>query len=408
MNVKFVTAQLVELFTRLVKFDSNLGIYHNGVDNDYPERVERHINNSATAKPAAKLYKKYLVGNGFGVELDKVIVNKDKNITLRKFLNKIGLSDAYQNGVFIHLNYNLNFKVISVDVIPFKHCRVGKKDDKDYNGKILVYDNWNGVNGKIEKNKIKSFDVYNPDSKVIQSQIENAGGIQDYKGQIMFFNPEEAIYPLSHIDNVMNDADSEFRAGVFKNLSLRKGFFGKRIVITPPMVDGDLRKPETELSDSEREEKRLAESERENFKANMQSFIGADNVDGMLHLEMEFEGDDIEKSIKFIDVQTNINDKLFEYTEKSSSNNIRKAYGNIPSILIENPESSVFGQSGQMLTNAKIFYQEQTEENRDQLENEILNPIMGIFEGFEMPTGGLKIIPLIDVSIKTTEDAVNK
>lgn len=398
MNVKFVTAQLVELFTRLVKFDSNLGIYHNGVDNAYPERVERHINNSATAKPAAKLFKKYIVGNGFGDDLDKIIVHKEKNITLRKFLQKIAHSYAYQNGVFIHVNYNLNYKITSIDVLPFKHCRVGKKDDKDYNGKILVYDNWNGESGKLDRNKIKVIDVYNPDAKVIQSQIEKAKGIDNYKGQILFFNPEDAIYPLSHIDNVMNDADSEFRAGIFKNLSLRKGFFGKRIVITPPMVDGELRRPETELSQSELEEKRLAETERENFKKNMQSFIGADNVDGMLHLEMEFEGDDIEKSIKFIDVQTNINDKLFEYTEKSASNNIRKAYGNIPSILIENPESSVFGQSGQMLTNAKIFYQEQTEEDRDVQENEILNPIMGNFEGFVMPEGGLKIKKLIEVT----------
>lgn len=35
------------------------------------------------------------------------------------------------------------------------------------------------------------------------------------------------------------------------------------------------------------------------------------------HMEMELEGDDIEKQMKFVDVETDINDKLFEYTERN-------------------------------------------------------------------------------------------
>jgi hypothetical protein len=138
----------------------------------------------------------------------------------------------------------------------------------------------------------------------------------------------------------------------------------------------------------------------------MQSFIGADNADGMLHLEMEFEGDDIKKIINFIDVNTNINDKLFEYTEKSTANNIRKAFGNIPSILIENNESSVFGNSGEMLKQAKLFYQDQTEEDRDTIETDVLKPLLEKFEGFIMPAAGLKILPLIE-NVKINEPINN-
>ena len=401
MQPKLIAVKLFELAKRLIKYDKQLGVYHNGIDNNYPERVERIINNSATAKPAAKLFRKYIVGKGFGDILNNFIVNNTKEITLRKFLTKLAHSYSYQNGVFIHVNYNLNFKIISIDVLPFSHCRIGKKDDLKYNGKIILYDNWDETNGKIDIKKFEVIDVYNSSKDVIKAQIEKAGDIKKYKGQIFFFNPDETIYPLAHIDNVIDDADSEKMSSVFKNTSLRKGFFGKKIVVTPPMLGEDLRHPDNLLTDDQLLEKRYVETERTNFRNSMQSFIGADNADGMLHLEMEFEGDDIEKTIKFIDVNTNINDKLFEYTEKSTANNIRKSFGNIPSILIENNESSVFGQSGEMLKKAKEFYQDQTEEDRDTIETDILNILLSNFEGFTVPTGGLKIIPLINVETST-------
>jgi hypothetical protein len=402
MRAKFVAAKLFELAKRLVKFDKSFGVYTNGYENSYAERVERIINNSATAKPATKLFRKYIVGKGFGDVLNVVIVNKEYRTSLRKFLFNLANSYAYQNGVFIHVNYNLNYKIDSLKILPYKHCLVGKKDDKDWNGKILIYDNWNGENGKVDKKKVNVIDAYNPDKKVIETQIQKAGGIKKYKGQVFFYNPEETIYPLAHIDNVLNDADSEYRVGQFKNTSLIKGFFGKKIVVTPPMIDGDLRRPASELSEAEQAEKQEATTERDNFRKQMQTFVGSDNVDGMLHLEMEFEGDDIDKVMKFINVDTNINDKLFAHTEISVGNNIAKSLM-IPSILINQSDNSIFGNSGALLVEAKKYFQEQTEEDRDNIENEILNPLFKNFQDFTIPEGGLKIIPLIQDAVNNKE-----
>lgn len=397
-KARFVSAKLIELFKRVVNFDKSLGVYSNGPNNSYPERVERIINNSATTKPSVKLFRKYIVGKGFGDDLDKFIVNEEKRINLRKYLFNMINSYSYQNGVFVHLNFNLKYKISSVSVLPYKHCLVGKKDDKKYNGKICVYDNWSGEDGDVDKKKIISIDVFNPDPKVIEAQIKEVKGLDNYKGQIFFYNPEDTIYPLAHIDNVLNDADSEYRAGQFKNLSLRKGFFGKKIVVTPPMVDGDIRyTPDEDLTTAQLSEKREGLKERDAFRESMESFVGAENVDGMLHLEMEFEDDDIEKSIKFIDVNTNINDKLFKHTEDSVSKNIAKSIG-VPSILIDNSDKTIFGNSGALLQNAKEFFQEQREEDIRNIENEVLNPIFEMFQDFPMPEGGLKIIPLIEVN----------
>jgi hypothetical protein len=394
MQARFVAAKLIEIAKRLVKFDESFNIYANGLGNDYPERVERLINNSSTAKPCAKLLRKYIVGQGFESQND-FIVHQEDGTSLRKFLSRLALSYSYQNGVFIHVNYNLEGEKISLKVLPFVNCRIGKKDSKDHHGKILVSENWNA--DKINDKDIDIIDIYNPRKEVILDQIRNARELKKYKGQVLFFNPEESIYPLSHLDSAINDADSEFRAGEFKNLTLRKGFFGKKLIITPPMV-GNNNIDEEYLTPEQANEKHLEETERDNFRKNIQSFMGSDNVDGALHLEMEFEGDSIDNVIKFVDIQSNIDDKLFEYTEKSVSNNIRKAFSNVPSVLIEGSDNSVFGQSGELLKSAKIFYQEQTEEDRNLIENEILNVLLKNFKGFDLPEQGMKIKKLINVS----------
>lgn len=405
MRAKFVAAKLFELTKRLVDWDKSLGIYKNGNDNNYPERVERIINNSATAKPAAKLFKKYIVGFGFvGDKINDFVVNKKNNITLRKLLNGSGINYSYQNGVFAHVNYNLEGVKTSIKILPYSHCRIGKKDDKNYHGKILVYDNWDGANGKFEKNKIKVIDVFNDDPKIVKAQIKKAGGVNKYKGQVFFYNPEQTIYPLAHIDNAMNDADSEYRVGIFKNISLRKGFFGKQLVITPPMVGSDLKdiRPE-ELTENQKFELRQAKTERENFQKQIKSFIGSENGDGVMHMEMEFGTDGIDKVMKFVEIKTNINDKLFAHTENSVANNIRKAYANIPSILIENSDNSIFGQSGEMLKSAKLFYQDQTEDDRLNLVNEFFKPLLKGFKDFDQDL--LKTLE-IDKLIKTENNGI--
>lgn len=408
MQAKFVAARLIELSKRVINFDKSLQVYQNGIGNEYPERVERVINNSVTAKRATRLFRKYIVGRGFASDdINNFIVNKTKGMSLYRFLYKVANSYTRQNGAFVHINYNLNYEITSLDVLPYTHCLLGKEDSNKYKGKILVYDNWlRDANPKFDKDKIAIIDVFNPDKKVLEAQIARAGGISKYKGQIFFFNPEETIYPLSHIDEVLNDADSEFRASQFKNISLRKGFFGKQIAITPPMVDGDLkaRSISKELTDLEIAEFTAQEKERENFKEALQSFVGVENVDGMLHLEMEFEGDDIDKIMKFIEIKTNINDKLFAFTEESVSKNIGKAL-EVPNILIDNHDNSIFGNSGEMITQAKQFYQEQREEDIKLLEVEVINPLMRIFKGFQYPENGLQIVPLINV--QKTETNVN-
>lgn len=380
-----ILTTLVNLYKNIVKYDPHKGIFINGIDNAYPERVERTINNSVTARQSAALLQAFITGRGFE-GLNEVAVNS-KGTTLLQFLNEVAYSFSRQYGAFVHVNYDLNGDIVYLDSLPYSHCRIGKKDDNKYNGKILVSPDWND-----RRKTPEVFDVYSPLKEVVLAQITKQG-INKYKGQILFINPSPFEYPLSKVDPVILDADTEYQISIFKNASLRKGFFGKQIVITRPFADGAM---ENNPSYGDKI------TERNNFRDAMEKFLGAENVASFLHLEIPLDSFDLEKEIIFKNIDSNINDKLFAHSELTVSDNIRMAFNNIPAALIRSTDSSVFGQSGEYLKAMKLFYQEETEFERLLIESEISKLTLK-YIGLQKK---LTIKPLINVNITADNSAV--
>lgn len=390
--MKNLATAFIQLFKKEEPLDKKLGIHKNGVDNNYPELVESLIANSVTASQCANLMATYISGRGFG-KANSTIVNENKGTTLLQFIQDIAESIAYHKGVFIQVNYNLNYEITDMDVLPFTDCRVGKKDDTGYNGKILVHPHWD----KAKKDEIRAVDIFNPKKEVLKSQIDKAGSIQKYNGQIFYFKFGKAIYPFSPIHPCLEDADSEKRAAIYKNTSLRKGFFGKTLVVTKPLVDNTIKELEPK-------EYQAQVSERDSFRETIQEFVGAENADGVLHLEMEFAGDKIEEEILFKNIESNIDDKLFAFTEESVSDNIRMCFNNVPSALIHSKDGALFSSSGEAIKAMKEFYQDQTNDERMMVE-EIVRKLM---KKFKTKVEGLKIDPLIQTETQSEEEDPDK
>lgn len=379
----------IKIFQKTFGFDKGLKIFKNGVDNNYAELVEDAIDNSVTASRCVETISDFIVGKGFSDEQNKIIVHKEKGTTLFQFLQDIADSIAKQKGVFIHCNYDGNYKIKDMDVLPFIDGRVGKADDNDYSGKIVLCKDWSD---KKSAKKNKEIDIYNDDKAVIEAQVEKAKGVKNYKGQVFYFKYGKFTYPLSAIHPAIKDAESEAKASVFKHISLTKGFFGKTLVITKPLVD-DL------LKETDPDEYRNQQTERDAFKDTIKKFMGAENADGVLHVEMEFESDKIEDEFYIKQVESNIDDKLFAHTEDSVANNICAAL-KVPPILIRQKDGTMFAASGEMLTQAKQFVQEQTTNDRMNVE-QIINKLMG---NFQEPQSNLKIIPLIKTENNGTDN----
>ena len=378
--------KLIDIFKRLVSYDKKLEVYKNGEDNNYPERIDRLINNSVTAKTASNIMTQFLIGKGLG-QYDNIKVGSD--LTLLELAKDIAPELVDHKGVFIHVNYNLNFDITSAKVLPFNQCRLGKKDSKKYNGKILVKTDWSDT-----KEDAIAFDVFNDNADVIQSQINTAVSIDKYKGQIFYYNLDKRyFYPYSRIDAIQEDCDSERQSAIYKNQLLRKGFFGRTICITRPLIDDNI--SQYIINDNgdsvTNPEYRKAVSEATDVKNTIEEFLGAENAGGAMLMEMDFAGDKLDEAILFKNIESNINPDLFNNVEDSLRSNILIAFNNLPIDLVK--LSTGLSNSGEAVKQNKLLYWENTTKERNTLEF-ILNKIMNRFNGFEM-SDDIKIQPLI-------------
>ena len=345
-------ATIIDLQQReVVSIDKQKGIYNNGIDNAYPQRVERIINNSVTAKAACDKAKSFIVGNGFESEvLNEYVIYSDVtgDVTLYDLLTKVAHSISRQKAAAINVQYDGNFDVSALKHVPYRNCSIGKKDSVGYTGIIHVYSNWEKRQGEDFKplNATK-VNVFNPNKEVVKAQFKD-----NYLGQMaMLMLDDEFVYPLAQIDPALEDADTEAQIKGFKNGELRGGFFAKYMVYHTAYEN---------ISDQEQ------------FKKTLGEFQGGDHKKSLLLIPATFDADGkfvSDANIKLEKIEQNINDKIFESYEKSVANNIRKSMWNIPSILIEQQEGSMFGSSGEAMKAAFEIYNAQTRNLRKTVSN---------------------------------------
>lgn len=352
------------------------GVYYNGCNNDYPEVVERLINASSTAKGCSSVLSKFMYCNGFDFEFQaranakasrirfdrsQFYINQKKetpNSLLRKVCNTL----SKQRGVFFHINYNALYQKTSVQIIPYKDVRIGKADDNNYSGMYCVRNDWAGFRGLrlSSERKEEWINAYNPDPRIIQAQVEKAGGWKYYKGQVFFLNLDNNDrYPLSFFDSVLTDCDSERQSTIYANDSFRKGFFGNYIVLTKPFE---------------------TEDDRSDFREALQAIRGVGREDSVVHLEKILTSDTFEEEFKLVDIKTNINDKLFAYTDEKCARNIRTAT-NVPTVLLEEVQGKLGATSGESLAEAQLYMQKKLEEERNAIEDAFEE----LFDNFERP-----------------------
>lgn len=338
------------------------GIMLFGKENDYPQLIERIVNNSITAKSVKNIYSKFLCGQGFEQpEINKVIIGKDnkgKNITLKKLLSLVCDSLALNNGAYIHVNYNMDFKAVNSKLVSFKYCRFSKIDDNGYTSKIGVYENWDKdqdywKDRKYNKNDIRFYNIFSSEKEVFLSHLKELNGnIKKYKGQINYlFLDDQYLYPLSPFDEVYLDCDTEYQVAIFKNNTTRNGMTKKTIL---------------------RMQEPVNETDEDELKVTIKNWQGADGDNVLvLYDEIDQETGQIKNTGAFAaDVlESAIDDKLFDGWQTELTNNIRKAVKALPAILIDYDESKLGTTSGEAIIQAVNFYNAMTEDDRSQISN---------------------------------------
>ena len=385
-------AKNTELFSREIKADSNSSdkIYSRDVDNLYPLRIEKVINNSPTGRRCANLMAKYITGKG---NITNYPVSK--GIFINDILRKAGRSIAYQYGVYFRLKYVLDaeksqadgtpaFKPGAVEVLDYVVMAKSKEDDADFPGKLYALKDNDGGGLSNKEEDMKWFYPYNRDNKVIKAQMLNdckekeidnptfEQMLHNYRGQVYYMNlTPEYIYALPLADSVYNDMDTEFRISNYNNTQTRKGFLGKTVIV---------KYEEDEESEEE-------------FDKEVADFLGSENSSSVFTVSVPQNVDkDLDKAFVVQQLKPQFDDKLFESTIKNLRQNIMGAFNNAPEPLIFSGSGSLFGTNAETYKEMKLFYWEQNEDERSMLEQ-----TLRMF-GYEVD-----IIPVV-VETKTVTD----
>lgn len=349
-----------------VKLDKRNDVYNWGIDNSFPSLIEVLINQSVTSKSCVDKVAKAIYGKSFG-DLGKKVINSDGQ-TLNEVLRIASREFAKHNNVFIHITYNGELDIKSIKVIPNTSSRIGKADDLGYSGKYVIYDNWDKQNGKIDTESFKIYDKYNTNKDVLLSRIDNAGSILKYKGEILHIQKDSnSIYSLSDLNPVLSEALLEKNSQIFRSRGAEKGFLSTKLMTVQPFS---------------------SDSDRISFTNKLNDLQGAENTGNVLLLESSNMTDDLSSQIKLEDLTSNYNDELFKYSDSQAEKNICKAFG-VPVVLVDSSNDGLFGNSGEMLREAKIQLWESREEDRDMIE-EAFQKLMNRFA--DTIEGELKII----------------
>lgn len=304
--------------------DVTLKIQRYDSDNLYPQRCQEILKQSSTLKSVQNRIADFINGEGFqDPNIGKMIVNRRgiQGQTLNRVLQVMSLPFSRYDTPVLHVNYNMLGTMCAMHPLPFESIRFGLAD-KDGNITMLAYSaNWEQDGKSGREQQLVWYHVFNPDPQVVLAQIEEAGGIANYRGQIIYDTPIPGEYPEAAFHAVLDDAQVQAEVGMFKIGNTQNSFLATLAILYPG-----------EFGSSQ---------EEYDFKQLIANKTGARHAGTRIGLQ-DKTGQRKASDI-FQTLQPPNLDKIFEYTENSVKENIMESEA-FPAILLGKSPSGLLAQ----------------------------------------------------------------
>ena len=326
----------------LVGHEDNIFTF--GLDNLYPQRVEQIVYRSPLANSAVLNLADFTFGRGFEDEaFAKQVVNEQLSLKINDLL-RFNSWDHAQNNVFaLHFAYNLNLEISNVTPIFSKYCRFARPEQEGLPvDKIRFSTNWeNNINRTGKPKEVKTFFIFNSNPEVIQQQIIDSGGIDNYPGQILYATMHPGIYPRVMYDPALDTIQSNAEIGLYELSNIQNSFHPSMVFKYPGKF--------------ENEEQRL------NIERQINNMMGSPGAGTVLLVETELE--DMTTNFSMLEPITIDNrDKLFEFTSANVRKTILQSF-TVPGILLgDQPDSGAVTQENML--NSYNYYNEKIRNRR--------------------------------------------
>lgn len=323
-------------------------------DNAYPQRYMWLADHSVTASSCLDAFEQFLGGEGWEDEAFADQIIGPDEYTGADLLEDISKEYSQHRGHAIIVGINGLFEHSSYQVEPFERVRIGDGQRAGWYG---VHEHW-GLTGKKfqPKKDIQWFRPYTTDPDLIMSYIEEVGGFDNFPGMLLYTSINKHNYSEPKYAAALNDVETEAGAAIFKRRNVRTGFMASHI-----------------FKFSEEFEN---QNKRDEMKEKLKKFQGADEAMKIFMLDGVDEEDGQDLTIEKVDIQEV--DGLFEHTEESVADNIRKRFLT-PKILIGQEEAAGF-DIGRM-RDARAYYNSIVVPDREKM----IRPVRKLVSHFERP-----------------------
>lgn len=326
-----------------VNYEQRFKLQSYGADNLYPQNIAAITAASGTAQLCLSRYGNFVEGFGFNdIRISEMEVNRD-GTTMDDLLRQVARDLTHFGGFALHLNYNVLGQITEICLIPFEQCRLEEQDDDGNVLHILTHVDWKGErtrNGRpqfLTEKFITRFHVFNPDPNIVIRQIDECGGIENYKGQVMWVSLDGKFqYPTPIYDPVITEISTDEGLGNIKYRNVRNNFLIACMLVAKkgsPRIN----------EDGEQEEEQMISDE------DLTAFQGDTKGSKILYVELENNEDKPE----IIPFPTRNFDKEFTATDESV---IERIYSQFHQELFYSIRIGKLGFSGAVMRDAYEYY----------------------------------------------------
>ena len=380
------------------KFLKNLGIKSYDADNLYPQNVRNIVLNSKTGNGCLERYIDYIEGRGIASDpLAGFVVNLDGE-TLADLHAQVSADLGIGEGFAIHVNYDIDGGIVSLHHIPFENARIVEPDEEGYIRKVALHPDWsgkltrNGKQVKITKDTVDYLDVFNPDPEIVLAQIQEAGGPQFYKGQVLYYSRlGYLIYPYARFHAVLPDMSTDEGLSNIMNRNVRNNFLPAGAFVrlksqgSPYSGDASEEQPQVEEAD---------------YAEDLAALQG--DMEALKMLDISVESKD--EMPEFINMQGNNYDKEFTVTAAEVKDCIYAAFGQEGWLAIRNGK---VGFSGTLIEDVERDYAKRQIKTQKALTRCYARLLQAWTTSQPLPAEpnetNLAIRPLVDITTPTTE-----
>ena len=217
---------------KALKLSANTGdkIINYGDGNLYPQEIAELIYASKTATAAVEKMTENIICEGFKNE-DFAAITNGNGCNMDDVLEATANDVARFRGWAWIVQYGLTpegYKPRNVYNVPFEYVRAEMNDNYLKDPAIKrwrVFNNWDRQNVKATSSAQNStvYPTYDPEN--FASEVEECGGIENHKGQLLYVNlGTTRPYPLSTFHSVRNEMGAEDKNGKYVNRTLGRGF----------------------------------------------------------------------------------------------------------------------------------------------------------------------------------------